>query len=185
MILAPVVANRKGEQVDLFAELRAQGFVRLRIDSEIHEIDALPELDKNKKHNIDVVIDRLKVREDTRQRLAESFEVALRHADGRAIALNMDTNEEHLFRHVFPALTATLHCRNLSPVSFRLTTRWAHALNVMASASSSSLTRNALSPIRSSLFVRSHSWLGSAQPVLFPDGHRTGGILWLRRWNAL
>lgn len=59
MILAAVVANRKGEQVDLFAELRAQGFVRLRIDGEIHEIDALPKLDKNKKHNIDVVIDRL------------------------------------------------------------------------------------------------------------------------------
>ena len=118
MILAPVVANRKGEQVDLFAELRAQGFVRLRIDGEIHEIDALPKLDKNKKHNIDVVIDRLKVREDTRQRLAESFEVALRHADGRAIALNMDTNEEHLFSARFSCPHCNFALQELEPRIF-------------------------------------------------------------------
>ncbi len=118
MILAPVVANRKGEQVDLFAELRAQGFVRLRFDSEIHEIDALPKLDKNKKHNIDVVIDRLKVREDTRQRLAESFEVALRHADGRAIALNMDTNEEHLFSARFSCPHCNFALQELEPRIF-------------------------------------------------------------------
>jgi excinuclease ABC subunit A len=118
MILAPVVANRKGEQVDLFAELRAQGFVRLRIDGEIHEIDALPKLDKNKKHHIDVVIDRLKVREDTRQRLAESFEVALRHADGRAIALNMDTGEEHLFSARFSCPHCNFALQELEPRIF-------------------------------------------------------------------
>ena len=118
MILAPVVANRKGEQVDLFAELRAQGFVRLRIDGEIHEIDALPKLDKNKKHNIDVVIDRLKVREDTRQRLAESFEVALRHADGRAIALNMDNGEEHLFSARFSCPHCNFALQELEPRIF-------------------------------------------------------------------
>ena len=118
MILAPVVANRKGEQQDLFAELRAQGFVRLRIDGNIHEIDALPKLDKNKKHTIDVVIDRLKVREDTRQRLAESFEVALRHADGRAIALNMDNDEEHLFSARFSCPHCNFALQELEPRIF-------------------------------------------------------------------
>ena len=118
MILAPVVANRKGEQQELFAELRAQGFVRLRVNGEIHEIDALPKLDKNKKHDIDVVIDRLKVREDTRQRLAESFEVALRHADGRAIALNMETNEEHLFSARFSCPHCNFALQELEPRIF-------------------------------------------------------------------
>ncbi|MDR0736537.1 MAG: excinuclease ABC subunit UvrA [Zoogloeaceae bacterium] len=110
MILAPVVANRKGEQQDLFGELRAQGFARLRVDGEIHEIDALPKLAKTRKHSVDVVVDRLKVREDMRQRLAESFETALRHAEGRAIALEMDTGEEHLFsaRFACPACNYAL-----------------------------------------------------------------------------
>jgi excinuclease ABC subunit A len=65
MILAPVVAGRKGEQLDLFAELRAQGFVRLRVDGTVYDIDALPKLAKNSKHSIDVVVDRLKVRAKT------------------------------------------------------------------------------------------------------------------------
>ncbi|MDR2677808.1 MAG: excinuclease ABC subunit UvrA [Zoogloeaceae bacterium] len=106
MILAPVVANRKGEQQDLFAELRAQGFTRLRVDGEIYEMDALPKLAKTKKHTVDVVVDRLKVRDDSRQRLAESFETALRHAEGRALALEMDSGVEHLFSARF----ACPHC---------------------------------------------------------------------------
>ena len=78
MILAPVVANRKGEQLDLFGELKAQGFVRLRVDGKVYDVDALPRLSKNSKHSVDVVVDRLKVRADARQRLAESFETALK-----------------------------------------------------------------------------------------------------------
>jgi excinuclease ABC subunit A len=89
MILAPLVVGRKGEQTELFEELRAQGFVRVRIDGEVHEIDALPKLKKNAKHTVEVVVDRLRVRPDARQRLAESFETALRHADGRVIALQL------------------------------------------------------------------------------------------------
>ncbi|MDR1999976.1 MAG: excinuclease ABC subunit UvrA [Zoogloeaceae bacterium] len=106
MILAPVVANRKGEQLDLFGDLKAQGFVRLRIDGKVHDIDALPKLAKNTKHSIDVVVDRLKARADARQRLAESFETALRHAEGRALAVEMDTGAEHLFSARF----ACPHC---------------------------------------------------------------------------
>jgi len=118
MILAPVVANRKGEQQDLFAELRAQGFVRLRVDGKIHEIDALPKLAKSQKHTIDVVVDRLKVREDMRQRLAESFETALRHAEGRAIALEMDSNAEHLFSARFACPVCSYALQELEPRLF-------------------------------------------------------------------
>jgi len=106
MILAPVVANRKGEQLELFAELRAQGFVRLRVDGQVHDIDALPKLAKSHKHSVDVVVDRLKVRPDQRQRLAESFETALMHAEGRCLAVEMDSGVEHLFSAKF----ACPHC---------------------------------------------------------------------------
>src|SRR6266851_7157157 len=91
MILAPIVASRKGEQQDLVAELRAQGFARLRVDGKVYEIDSVPRLTKNVKHSVDVVVDRLKVRPDAKQRLAESFETALRHANGRAVVLELDS----------------------------------------------------------------------------------------------
>lgn len=97
MILAPVVSDRKGGHEELVAELRAQGFIRLRIDGEICDIDSLSSLPKADKHTIDVVVDRLKVRPDSRQRLAESFETALSHAEGRAIALETESGAEHRF----------------------------------------------------------------------------------------
>ncbi len=118
MILAPVVANRKGEQLELFAELRAQGFARLRVDGQIHEIDALPKLAKTHKHTVDVVVDRLKVREDLRQRLAESFETALRHADGRAIAYEMDNEREHFFSAKFACPVCSYSIQELEPRIF-------------------------------------------------------------------
>jgi excinuclease ABC subunit A len=118
MVLAPVVANRKGEQMDLFAELRAQGFVRLRIDGQIYEMDALPKLAKTHKHNVDVVVDRLKVRPDMRQRLAESFETALRHAEGRAIALEMDSGVEHVFSARFACPACSYSLSELEPRLF-------------------------------------------------------------------
>jgi excinuclease ABC subunit A len=90
MILAPVARERKGEFTELFADMQARGYVRFRIGSTVYEHNDLPTLVKNEKHDIDVVIDRLRVREDARQRLAESFEAALRLADGRALALSMD-----------------------------------------------------------------------------------------------
>ncbi|MDP2196486.1 MAG: excinuclease ABC subunit UvrA [Rhodocyclaceae bacterium] len=110
MILAPVVANRKGEQLDLFAELKAQGFVRLRVDGKVHDIDTLPKLTKSQKHTVDVVVDRLKVRADARQRLAESFETALTHAEGRAIAVEMDNENTQLSEHLFSAKFACPQC---------------------------------------------------------------------------
>jgi len=118
MILAPVVAGRKGEQLDLFTELRAQGFVRLRVDGKVHDIDALPKLAKNSKHTIDVVVDRLKVRADARQRLAESFETALVHADGRAVAVEMDSGAEHLFSARFACPVCSYSLQELEPRLF-------------------------------------------------------------------
>ncbi|MCW5623057.1 MAG: excinuclease ABC subunit UvrA, partial [Burkholderiales bacterium] len=97
MILSPLVVGRKGEQHDLIEDLRAQGFVRVRIDGQVHDLDSGPKLAKNRKHTVEVVVDRLKARPDARQRLAESFETALRHADGRAIAVEMDSGREHIF----------------------------------------------------------------------------------------
>ncbi len=82
MILAPVVRGRKGEHADWFEQLRAQGFVRVRVNGHVHEIDAVPALNRKLKHDIEVVVDRFKVRTDVKQRLSESFETALRLSDG-------------------------------------------------------------------------------------------------------
>ena len=101
MILAPVVTGRKGEQAELLDELRAQGFTRVRIDGKVHELDAAPQLAKKVKHTVDVVIDRLRSRADIKQRLADSFETALRHADGRAVVVEADSGREHLFSAKF------------------------------------------------------------------------------------
>ena len=111
MILAPVVVNRKGTHEDLFAHMQAQGFVRFRVRSgggtaneavaQIYDVDNLPTLKKNDKHTIEVVVDRVKVRADLKQRLAESFETALRLAEGRALTVDMDSNAEQLFSAKF------------------------------------------------------------------------------------
>jgi len=118
MILSPLIVERKGEQSDLFDELRAQGFVRLRIDGAVHEIDALPKLQKTKKHTIEVVIDRLKVSPEAKQRLAESFEVALRHSEGRALAVEMDSGHEHLFSAKFSCPVCSYSLSELEPRLF-------------------------------------------------------------------
>ncbi|HET8898649.1 MAG TPA: excinuclease ABC subunit UvrA, partial [Rhodanobacteraceae bacterium] len=90
MLLAPVIRERKGEHVQVFEQLRAQGFVRARVDGVVHELDAVPPLELRKKHSIDVVIDRFRPRADIKQRLAESFETALRLGEGLAIVANLD-----------------------------------------------------------------------------------------------
>ena len=118
MILAPVVVNRKGEQLELMVELRAKGFVRVRVDGKVYEIDAVPKLAKNSKHTVEVVVDRLKVRADMKQRLAESYETALRHGDGRAIAVEMDSGNEHLFSAKFACPICNYSLSELEPRLF-------------------------------------------------------------------
>ena len=118
MILAPVAREKKGEFVDLFAEMQAQGYVRFRVDGTAYEFDELPKLKKTEKHNIDVVIDRLKSRADQTQRLAESFEAALRLADSKAIALEMDTGKEHLFSAKFSCPVCSYSLAEMEPRLF-------------------------------------------------------------------
>ncbi len=118
MILSPLVVERKGEQLELFDELRAQGFVRLRVNGTVYEMDNLPALQKNKKHTVEIVVDRLKVNPDSKQRLAESFETALRHADGRALAVEMDSDKEHVFSAKFACPICNYSLQELEPRLF-------------------------------------------------------------------
>ena len=118
MILAPAVVNRKGEQLELLVELRAKGFVRVRVDGKVYEIDAVPKLTKNQKHTVEVVVDRLRIRPDLKQRLAESFETALRNGDGRAIAVEMDSGEEHLYSAKFACPICSYSLQELEPRLF-------------------------------------------------------------------
>jgi len=142
MLLAPIARNRKGEYSEIFTQLQAQGYVRFRIEGKVYEYDELPELKKTEKHDIDVVVDRIKVRHEApaapahvaapsigdiavtapppglRQRLAESFEAALRLAEGRAIALEMDTGVEHAFNAKFSCPQCTYSISELEPRLF-------------------------------------------------------------------
>ncbi len=108
MMLAPVVSDRKGEYVQLFSDLQAQGFIRARVDGELCELDDPPKLDLRRKHTIEVVVDRFKVRDDLRLRLAESFETTLRLADGLAVIASMDDPDEAEI--VFSSRFACPHC---------------------------------------------------------------------------
>lgn len=98
MILAPIIRDRKGEHLQVIDTMRSQGFIRLRVDGTVYDIDDVPELDKKRKHQIDVVVDRFKVKPGLEQRLAESFETALELADGIALVAPMsDPGEQHTF----------------------------------------------------------------------------------------
>ncbi len=106
MLLAPVVNDRKGEHSQLLDDLRAQGFIRARIDGTVYDLDESPALDLKKKHTIEVVVDRFKIRDDIALRLSESFETALRIADGIAIAACIEDATELLFSERY----ACPHC---------------------------------------------------------------------------
>jgi excinuclease ABC subunit A len=105
-LLAPLVSDRKGEHADVLEQLAGQGFVRARVDGRLYEIDALPKLDPKRKHTIEAVVDRFRVKPDAQQRLAESFETALRLSEGlaRLIFLDEPTRDEVVFssRHACP-----------------------------------------------------------------------------------
>jgi len=120
MLLAPVVADRKGEHVQLMADLQAQGFIRARIDGEIYELDQPPALDLRKKHDIDAIVDRFKVKDDIRLRLTESFETALRLADGvaRIAWMNDDDQEEIIFSDRFACNICGYSLTELEPRLF-------------------------------------------------------------------
>jgi len=108
MVLAPVVSDRKGEHLHVFAELMSNGFIRARIDGIVVDLDEAPALKKNKKHTIEAVVDRLRIRADVQQRLAESFETALELTDGLARVADMD--DESVPELVFSARFACPVC---------------------------------------------------------------------------
>jgi excinuclease ABC subunit A len=109
LLCAPVVRGRKGEHVDMFTQMRAQGFVRVRVDGTVYELDEVPPLNRKLKHDIDVVVDRFKVRPEMRQRLAESFEAALKLADGLALVVPYGDPDDRETQS-FSAKMACPHC---------------------------------------------------------------------------
>lgn len=121
MMLAPIVQNRKGEHLHIFQDLQSQGFIRARIDGIITDLDDTPSLEKNKKHTIEVIVDRFKVREDIQQRIAESFETCLNLTDGIAIIAPMDTDsnqEELIFSSRFACSQCGYSITELEPRMF-------------------------------------------------------------------
>ncbi len=122
MILAPIAREKKGEFLDVFEDMQARGYVRFRIgrgaEAQLLEFDDLPKLKKAEKHDIDVVVDRLKIKPEMVQRIAESFEAALRLAEGRAIALEMDGGKEHLFNAKFSCPICSYSISELEPRLF-------------------------------------------------------------------
>ncbi|MCF6253607.1 MAG: excinuclease ABC subunit UvrA [Thiomicrorhabdus sp.] len=120
LLVAPIIRGKKGEHVHLLEELQAQGFIRARINGQVHELDGSIQLEKNKKHTIDVIIDRFKVRSDLKQRLAESFETALRLAEGIAQVLPMDEQDdfELLFSEKFSCPKCGYSVSELEPRIF-------------------------------------------------------------------
>ena len=111
MVLAPIIRERKGEHLHVFSELNSSGFIRARVDGLVCEIEFPPELEKNKKHSIDVVVDRLKIKPGLEQRLAESFETAIQLADGLAlVSITSEDDEKPQDDLVFSSLFACPQC---------------------------------------------------------------------------
>jgi excinuclease ABC subunit A len=117
MIMAPLVRGRKGEYREIFKEVRREGFVRVRVDGKIHSIDQPPKLDKNKKHDIEVIVDRLIVRSSIKDRLTESVELALNIGSGLLIVW-LDNSEEHIFSENFACSDCGISYEELSPRMF-------------------------------------------------------------------
>ncbi len=117
-ILSPVARGQKGSFEEKFLQFQAQGFIRVRIDGETYELDSAPALQKNDKHDIDVIIDRLKVKADNQQRLADSIETALKLSNGRVILLNMDTTEEKAFSTQYACPICAYSLTELEPRLF-------------------------------------------------------------------
>ncbi|MEY3627010.1 MAG: excinuclease subunit [Pseudomonadota bacterium] len=118
MVMAPLARDRKGEFSEQLAALQARGFVRFRIGGQLLEAQDLPDLKRQEKHDLDVVIDRLKVRPDAQQRLAESLETAMHLADGRALVIEVDSGTEHLFNARFACPLCSYTIAELEPRLF-------------------------------------------------------------------
>jgi excinuclease ABC subunit A len=119
-LLAPVVSGRKGEYVDLFATILQDGFTKVRVDNEIYDIDLVPKLDKNKKHDIDIIVDRLKISNDNelKSRVTDSVETALRHGRDKIIVHNLETNKSQVYSSKFSCPKCDYSVAELEPRMF-------------------------------------------------------------------
>ncbi|HCY84134.1 MAG TPA: excinuclease ABC subunit UvrA [Desulfobacteraceae bacterium] len=118
MVLAPLVTGKKGTHENLIRQMRKDGFARLRVNGDMHRIEEVPALPKNKKHTIDVVVDRLVLKPGIEQRLTDSLETALSLSDGQVILINMDRDTETLFSEKAACLTCGISYPVFSPASF-------------------------------------------------------------------
>ncbi|MGB9843920.1 MAG: excinuclease ABC subunit UvrA [Caldisericia bacterium] len=118
IILSPVVVGRKGEYKNLLEKIKKDGFVRVRIDKTIFTLEEEIEIDKNKKHDIDIVVDRIVLKEDIKNRLTESVELALKHSDGLVKVFLVDSNEEKIFSSRFACPTCGISLPEIEPRLF-------------------------------------------------------------------
>lgn len=118
VILSPIVHERKGEHLDLLNHIQVLGFTKVRIDNEIYNLGETPTIDKNKKHTIEIVVDRLKVKDDIKSRLTDSVETALNHGDGKLKLLNLDTSAEKWFSSKFACPECDYSIPELEPRIF-------------------------------------------------------------------
>ena len=187
MILAPLIVGRKGEQADLFEELRAQGFVRMRIDGKVHEIDELPKLKKNVKHTVEVVVDRLQGaprRQAAARRIVRDRAAPRRRA--RAGGRNGQRPASICSRRSSPARSAAIRCPSSSRGCSRSTTRWARARAATAWAAISFFDPEARGRLsRAVARLGRDQGLGPAQPVLLPDAAVPRAALRLRSRAAV
>ncbi len=186
MLLAPVIRERKGEHLMVFEELRAQGFVRARVNGKLCELDELPKLDKQKKHSIDVVVDRFKVRADLQQRLAESFETALKLADGIALVAPMDDEpgEEIIFRALRLPDLRPRHQRAGTQAVLLQQPGW-RLPDLRRPGGQAVLRHQAAGQWRADPGRRRDSRLGQAQRLLLPDARFAGSSLQVQPGHAV
>lgn len=118
VILAPIVYDKKGEHIDLLNHIQILGFTKVRIDNEIYNLGETPQIDKNKKHTLEIVIDRLKIRDDIKSRLTDSIETALNHGEGKLKLLNLEDNSEKWFSSKFACPECDYSIPELEPRIF-------------------------------------------------------------------
>ncbi|NTU69754.1 excinuclease ABC subunit UvrA [bacterium] len=118
MILAPIVKDRKGEHRYIFEEIKKAGYLRVRVNGKVYDIDEEHRLDKNKKHTIEVIVDRIKIDKDNRKRLADSVETSLKLGEGELVIIDMDKNEEALYSEKFACPFDGTTIAEIQPRSF-------------------------------------------------------------------
>ncbi len=181
MLLAPVIREKKGEHVHLFEELRAQGFIRVRIDGRIYDMDDTPDLDKNKKHTIEVVVDRFKVRDDLQNRLAESFETALNLADDIAVIAPMEGDgEETTFSAKFACPTCGYSIPELEPRLFSFNNPAGACPSCDGLGMKQFFDESKVINSDELSLRRRHPRLGSTKRILFPDAQLPVPEHWFR-----